>query len=120
MQLGVGARNGMRAAIGGLCAAVLLASCGLAARQERQEQMTAAVAAKDQGTADCKSQYPNTEADFVARNKCAFQAALVVRPFVTYPDLFDQSWAESAVLAEQLQAKKTDEAISCYRTLTGY
>jgi hypothetical protein len=80
------------------------------ARKERQEQMAAAVAAKDQGIAACKAQYPDENKDFVARNKCGFEAAKVVRPFVTYPDLFDQSWALSAVLAEQLEARKITRA----------
>ena len=89
---------------------VTLAGCGLAARKQRQEEMAAAVAAKDQGIAACKAQYPDQNKDFVVRNKCSFEAAKIVRPFVTYPDLFDQSWATVAVLAEQLQAKKITRA----------
>src|ERR1700738_3343721 len=85
---------------------LLLASCGLARMQERQEQAKAAVAAKDSGIAACKEQYPDENKDFVLRNKCAFNAAQVIRPFTTYPDLFDQSWARAALLAEQLQANK--------------
>ena len=80
------------------------------ARRERQEQMAAAVAAKDQGIAACKAQYPDENKDYVARNKCAFEAAKVIRPFATYPDLFDESWATVAVLAEQLDAKKITRA----------
>lgn len=87
-----------------------LAGCGLMARKERQEQMAAAIAAKDQGIAACKAQYPDDNKDYVARNKCAFEAAKVIRPFATYPDLFDQSWATSAVVAEQLEAKKITRA----------
>jgi hypothetical protein len=89
---------------------LVLSAFGLMARKERQEQMAAAVAAKDQGIAACKAQYPDENKDFVARNKCGFEAAKVVRPFVTYPDLFDQSWALSAVLAEQLEARKITRA----------
>jgi hypothetical protein len=89
-----------------LACAVLVSSCGLAARQEREQQMAAAVAAKDSGIAACKEQYADENRDFVLRNKCGFAAAQVIRPFVTYPDLFDQSWAKAALLAEQLQAKK--------------
>jgi hypothetical protein len=89
---------------------VALAGCGLAARKERQEQMAAAVAAKDQGIVACKAQYPDENKDFVARNKCGYEAAQKIRPFVTYPDLFDQSWATSALLAEQLQTKKITRA----------
>ena len=89
---------------------VTVAGCGLARMQERQEQMQAAVAAKDSGIAACKEQYPDQNKDFVLRNKCAFAAAQVIRPFVTYPDLFDQSWARAALLAEQLQARKLTRA----------
>jgi hypothetical protein len=89
---------------------LMLGGCGLMARKERQEQMAAAVSAKDQGIAACKAQYPDENKDFVARNKCGFEAAKVVRPFATYPDLFDESWATSAVLAEQLEAKKITRA----------
>ena len=87
-----------------------LAGCGIMARRERQEQMAAAVAAKDQGIAACKAQYPDENKDYVARNKCAFEAAKVIRPFATYPGLFDESWATVAVLAEQLDAKKITRA----------
>ena len=91
-----------------LCTA--LGGCGLIAQRERQEQMAAAVAAKDQGIAACKAQYPDENKDFVARNKCAYEASKVLRAFSGYPDLFDQSWAESAVVAEQLEAKKITRA----------
>jgi hypothetical protein len=91
-----------------LCAT--LAGCGLARMQERQEQMAAAVAAKDSGIAACKAQYSDENKDFLLRNKCAFEAAQVIRPFVTYSDLFDQSWAKAALLAEQLQAREMTRA----------
>jgi hypothetical protein len=87
-----------------------LSGCGIMARKERQEQMAAATAARDQGFAACKAQYPDDNKDFVARYKCRFEAAKLVRPFVTYPDLFDQSWATVAVVAEQLDAKKITRA----------
>ncbi|WP_024520513.1 hypothetical protein [Bradyrhizobium sp. Tv2a-2] len=95
-------------AIVALCAA--LGGCGLMAMKQRQEQMAAAIAAKDQGIGACKAQYPDENKDFVARNKCSFEAAKVVRPFATYPDLFDKSWATVAVLAEELDAKKITRA----------
>jgi hypothetical protein len=38
---------------------LMLVGCGIMARKERQNQMSAAVAAKDQGIAACKSQYPD-------------------------------------------------------------
>jgi hypothetical protein len=62
---------------------VTLAGCGLARMQERKEQTAAAVAAKDNGIAACKAQYPDENKDFVQRNRCSFEAAQVVRPFVT-------------------------------------
>ena len=34
----------------------------------------------------------------------------MVRPFVTYPDLFDQTWAKAALLAEQVEARKMTRA----------
>lgn len=48
-------------------ACVLLAGCGLARMQERQEQMKVAVAEKDRGIAACKQQYPDGEKDFVLK-----------------------------------------------------
>jgi hypothetical protein len=89
---------------------VALAGCGLARMQERKEQTAAAIAAKDSGIAACKAQYPDENKDFVLRNRCSFEAAQVVRPFVTYADLFDQSWAKAALLAEQLQGRKLTRA----------
>lgn len=34
----------------------------------------------------------------------------MARPFVTYPDLFDQTWAKAALLAEQVEARKMTRA----------
>src|ERR1700743_1429277 len=96
--------------VGIIMLAAMLAGCGLIARKQRQEQMAAAVAAKDQGISACKAQYPDENKEFVARNKCSAEAAKVLRPFSSYPDLFDQSWAASAVIAENLEAKKITRA----------
>ena len=96
--------------LGSVVLCVTLAGCGLARMQERKEQMAAAVAAKDSGIAACKAQYPDENKDFVIRNKCSFEAAQVICPYVTYPDLFDQSWAKAALLAEQLQNHKLTRA----------
>jgi hypothetical protein len=49
--------------------------------------MAAAVAAKDQAIAARKAQYPDENMEFVVRNKCAYEAAKVLRPFSSYPDL---------------------------------
>jgi hypothetical protein len=83
-----------------------LGGCGLAARKEQEDQMQAAMAARDRGFADCKAQYPEGSKQYVAKSKCDAQAAAVVRPFIAYPDLFDRDWAFGAVLAERLQANK--------------
>jgi hypothetical protein len=74
------------------------------ARRERQEQAAAAVAAKDHGIAACKAQYPDENRDFVVRNKCAYEAAKVLPPFSSYPDLFDRSVSaqESAASAARM------------------
>jgi hypothetical protein len=90
--------------IAALCA--VLGGCGLARMQERQEQMKAALAASKSGMDACRAQYSDENKDFVVRQKCLYQAAQVVRPFMTYPDLFDEGWAKSGLLAEQLQARK--------------
>jgi hypothetical protein len=79
-----------------------LAGCGLAARKQRQEQMAAARAAMEQGFADCNAQYPEGSKQYVAKNKCDAQAALAIRPFTSWPDLFDREWATRAVIAGSL------------------
>jgi hypothetical protein len=85
---------------------ILVAGCGLARMQERKEQMAAATMAKDQGTAACKAQYPNKSKDLVAANRCYYEAARIMLPFITYPDLFEQQWAASSALAQQVDARK--------------
>jgi tryptophanyl-tRNA synthetase len=88
-------------------AIVALGGCGLAARAERQKQMAAAVATAQQGYADCKTQFPEESKQALDRNKCSYEVAkLNIRPFVTYPDLFDTDWAEKLAVAEKLQAGK--------------
>jgi len=52
---------------------IALAGCGLAARAERQKQMAAAVAAAQQGYADCKTQFPE-DANLHADRETAVQA----------------------------------------------
>ncbi|WP_175361106.1 hypothetical protein [Bradyrhizobium sp. STM 3843] len=89
---------------------LLLCSCGLVVQQQHREQMAAATAAKDQATATCRAQFPDENKDFVARNKCLYEAAKIMRPYVPYPDLFDKSWATVAVIAEELDAKKITRA----------
>lgn len=76
--------------------------CGLMAQQQRREALQAAQEAAKAGLAACKAQYPETSGQAVARNKCGAQAALPLRAFSTDPDLFDQMWAYSAVIAEKL------------------
>jgi hypothetical protein len=92
--------------LGALCATLLLSSCGLAARQERQEQQAAAKAAMEQGFEECKTRFPEGSKQYIERNKCNSLAASAIRPFVPYPDLFDKYWATRAVIAERVQAGK--------------
>lgn len=85
----------------------LLSGCGIVARNERADQMTAAKAAMDSGFARCETEYASSgKKDHVSKTKCDFAAALSIRPYVPYPDLFDQEWATRAVIAERLQAGK--------------
>ena len=88
----------------GLCA--VLGGCGLIARKEREDQISAAKASMEEGFAACKTQYPEGSKQYVAKNVCDAAAAQSMRPFVPYPDLFDQNWANRAVIAERLQAGK--------------
>lgn len=90
--------------IAAICA--VLSGCGLAARQERQEQMAAATAAMQRGFEDCKAQFPEGTKNMIDKNKCNATAALGIRPFTSYPDLFDKYWATRAVIAERVQAGK--------------
>lgn len=83
-----------------------VAGCGLMARKEREEQAAAAKAAMEQGFADCKARYPEGSKQYVEKNRCDADAAKAIRPFVSYPDLFDKDWAARAVIAERLQTGK--------------
>lgn len=89
-----------------LALCVMVGGCGLTARHERQEQMAAAKVTIAQGFADCKTQYPEGSKQYVAKNKCDALAAQTIKPYVTWPDLFDKDWAARAVIAERLQAGK--------------
>jgi hypothetical protein len=86
--------------------ALVLGGCGLAARQEREQQMAAAKASMEQGFVDCRARFAEGSKQYIEKHKCDAAAALAIRPYVTYPDLFDQLWAHRAVLAERLQASK--------------
>ncbi|WP_083869791.1 hypothetical protein [Bradyrhizobium sp. WSM1253] len=85
---------------------VMLGGCGLAARQEREQQQAAAAAAMQQGFENCKVQFPEGTKNMIEKNKCNATAALAIRPFTTYTDLFDRYWATRAVIAERVQAGK--------------
>lgn len=83
-----------------------VAGCGLAARQERAEQIAAARAQSQAGFEECKARYPEGSKDFIGKHRCDAEAASVLRQFATYPDLFDRYWAFRGVTAERLQAGK--------------
>jgi hypothetical protein len=87
-----------------LCAVV--GGCGLMARNELQEKQQAAIAEMQAGFAECKSRFPEGSKPYVAKQQCDTAAVQVIRPFMTYPDLFDREHADRAVIAERLQAGK--------------
>ncbi|SFV19402.1 MULTISPECIES: hypothetical protein [Bradyrhizobium] len=68
--------------------------------------MAAATAAMQRSFEDCKAQFPEGTKNMIEKNKCNATAALAIRPFTTYPDLFDKYWATRAVIAERVQAGK--------------
>jgi hypothetical protein len=68
--------------------------------------MAEAKASMEWGFANCKTHFPEGSKQYVPKNSCDFTAAQSIRPFVPYPDLFDQDWASRAVIAERLQAGK--------------
>jgi hypothetical protein len=68
--------------------------------------MAAATAAMQRGFEDCKARFPEGSKSMIEKNKCNATAALAIRPFTTYPDLFDKYWATRAVIAERVQAGK--------------
>lgn len=95
-----------------LCS-LFLSGCGLIAAKERQDQMAAAKASMDAGFAQCAAEYdsqPAGKKNHIAKTKCDASAALAIRPFVPFPDLFDQEWATRAVIAERLQGGKMTPA----------
>jgi hypothetical protein len=62
----------------------------LAARQEREQQQAAAAAAMQQSFENCEVQFPEGTKKMIEKNKCNATAALAIRPFTTYTDLFDK------------------------------
>lgn len=67
----------------------------------------------DAGFAQCTAEYdsqPTGKKNHIVKTKCDLAAALSIRPYVPYPDLFDQEWATRAVIAERLQAGKMTPA----------
>jgi hypothetical protein len=100
----------MKRAAAVACLCIMLFGCGIAARQERAEQMAAAKAAAQHGAEECKAAYPEVQKQAVARNKCYANSASVLREYANYPDLFDQFWAYRSTVAESLQAGKVTEA----------
>ena len=87
-----------------LCAVV--GGCGLIARKELQEKQQAAIAEMQAGFAECRSRFPDGSKQYVAKQQCDTAAAQAIRPFMTYPDLFDREQADRAVIAERLQGGK--------------
>ncbi|MET4331175.1 hypothetical protein ABIB80_007034 [Bradyrhizobium sp. i1.15.2] len=55
---------------------------------------------------NCKVQFPEGTKNMIEKNKCNATAALAIRPFTTYTDLFDKYCATRAVIAERVQAGK--------------
>jgi hypothetical protein len=87
-----------------LCA--MVGGCGLIARKELQEKQQAAIAEMQAGFAECKTRFPEGSKQYVTKQQCDSAAAQVIRPYMTYPDLFDREQADRAVIAERLQAGK--------------
>ena len=87
-----------------LCA--MVGGCGLIARKELQEKQQAAIAEMQAGFIECKTRFPEGSKQYVAKHQCDSAAAQLIRPYMTYPDLFDREQADRAVLAERLQAGK--------------
>ncbi|WP_244651850.1 hypothetical protein [Bradyrhizobium diazoefficiens] len=87
-----------------LCAVV--GGCGLMARRELEEKQQVATAQMQAGLAECKARFPAEAKRYVEKTSCDYNAAQAIRPFLTYPDLFDKEWAERTLLAERLQAGK--------------
>ncbi len=87
-----------------LCA--MVGGCGIIARKELEEKQQAAIAQMQAGFAECKTRFPDGSKQWVAKQQCETAAAQAIRPYMTYPDLFDREAADRAVIAERLQAGK--------------
>ena len=90
--------------VASLCAT--LGGCGYLARKDMEEKQQAAVAQMQAGYAECKARFPEEAKQWVAKQQCETAAAQAIRPYVSYPDLFDRYQAERAVFAERLQTGK--------------
>jgi hypothetical protein len=97
----------MRRPITGVCLFLLLSGCGMARQKEAQDRLNEALAQVRSATDACNLSFPRQQqSTAVARSQCIGQATLPLRPFVPFPDLFDQEAANRNLLAERWQGGK--------------
>ncbi len=93
--------------LGLLAACSILAGCGTGARYDPAADARAAM---NEAARQCYTRFPEGSKQYVAKARCEYDAAMLMRPYAPYPDLFDSEWAFNMALAEKLQAGKITPA----------
>lgn len=93
-----------------LLLAIVLSSCGLAARREQQERLAAAMAEHKASSDACVARFSESNADALARAKCLNDSDAAYKITTRFPDLIDLRMAKRMELAERQSAGKITRA----------
>lgn len=87
-----------------LICVIALCGCGIAARQQAQQQVGDARNRAAAGLQECEAKHPPaTPKIAVRRAECINQALALLRPTIPYPDLLDVFMASHMSIAERYQ-----------------
>lgn len=98
----------------GILSLILLAGCGSssqrAAQEAAQDRYVAAFSEVHAAADNCNQKFQKLQSTAVARARCLGEATAPLRPFVAFPDLYDQETAGRNMLAERWQTGKISQA----------
>jgi hypothetical protein len=90
--------------------ALLLAGCGLSARQQEAERVAAITQQAKTMNEACGTTYTELPKDAIARAQCYNDADKVYRQIARYPDLIDLRIAKRMEVAERIASQKITRA----------
>ena len=90
--------------------AILLASCGLAARQQEAERVAAITQQVKLAVEACQATYSELPKDAIARAQCFNDADKAYRQIARFPDLVDLRMAKRMEIAERIATEKITRA----------